>query len=85
METRATGADAEVQLLNVNIYDATTNGSLTYYTAELQDCIVEITSAGGEANMSIEATLHFNGDPQTGYATIVDGVPVFSTNVPTSA
>lgn len=84
-KARATGEDAEVQLLNVNVYDSTTSGSLTYYTAEKQDCVVEITSAGGEGNMSIEATLHFNGDPTTGYATIVDGVPIFTENIPTSA
>lgn len=70
---RATGAECETELLNVNIYES--NNS---YWAEKQPVLIEITSFGGEDNVSIGYTIHFNGDPVEGTVTIQDGVPTFS-------
>lgn len=69
--TRATGAECEYELLNVDIYNPSTDGSGNVsYPAQLQPVVIEITSWGGEINLRVGATLHYNGDPTFGTCTI---------------
>ena len=75
--TRAVGEDCEYELLNVDIYNPSGSGTVTY-PAQLQPVVIEITSWGGEINLSVGATLHYNGDPVFGTCTITDGVPTFT-------
>lgn len=76
---RATGEDCEYNLLNVDIYNPTTEQTTTTYPAQLQPVVIEITSWGGETNLSVGATLHYNGDPVFGTCTIAsDGTPTFT-------
>ena len=76
--TRAVGAECEVELLNVDIYNP---GEGNSYPAILQPAVVEITSWGGET-MEVGATIHYNGDPTFGTATIdaVSKAVTFSAN-----
>ena len=78
--TRAVGSACEVQLLNVDIYNPDSS-TPTKYPAVLQPAVVEITSWGGEGNVSIGATLHYTGDPIFGTCTVTSGVPTFTPNV----
>ena len=74
---RSTGEDCEYQLLNVDIYNPSGDTKPTY-PAQIQPVVIEITSWGGEANLQIGATLHYNGDPILGTCTVADGVPTFT-------
>ena len=76
--TRATGEDCEYKLLNVDIYNPTESSTTITYPAQLQPVVIEITSWGGETNLGVGATLHYNGDPVFGTCTITDGVPTFT-------
>lgn len=78
--TRAVGEDCEYQLLNVDIYNPTTDPqtSAVSYPAQIQPVVIEITSWGGEVNLGVGATLHYNGDPVFGTCTITSGVPTFT-------
>ena len=77
---RKVGSDCETYLLNIYLKEAGTGSS---YKAEKQKVAVEITSYGGDAGnpVSLEYTLHFNGDNEEGTATITQGVPSFSPNI----
>ena len=76
---RKTGSDCETDMLNIYLKE-TTGGST--YTAEKQNVAIEVTNYGGDAGspVSIEYTIHFNGDNTLGTATITDGVPSFTPN-----
>lgn len=71
---RAIGEACEVQLLNVEIY----SGAESAYTAEMQPAVIEITSFGGEGNVSIGYTIHYSGTPTKGTATINGGTVTFT-------
>ena len=77
--SRAIGADCEVQLLNVDVYNPSGTTTVTY-PAVIQPAVVEITSWGGEGDVHVGATLHYTGDPIVGHCTISDGVPTFALN-----
>lgn len=74
--TRATGSDAEGEVLLVYIY---ANKSGNTYEAELNNCSIQVDSFGGAGGQRVQIgyTILFNGDPQLGTATIADGVPTF--------
>lgn len=73
---RATQSDAETSILNVYLAEPSNSG----YLAEEQKVAIEITNYGGDAGnpVSIEYSIHFNGNHTKGTATITDGVPTFT-------
>lgn len=75
---RKTGADAETTMLNVYLAE-TLEEPASSYLAEEQKVAIEITNYGGDAGnpVTIEYTVHFNGDNSVGSATIAEGVPTF--------
>ena len=76
-QKRAVGDDAKTQLLMIYVYDKEAEGK---YKAEMQDVSIAINEYGGEAGgaVTISYDVGFCGDPVTGTATIVDGVPTFT-------
>lgn len=73
---RATQSDAETDILNIYLAETSNNAFL----AEKQNVAIEISNYGGDAGepVSIEYTIHFNGNHEKGTATITDGVPTFT-------
>jgi len=72
--TRATGADAETQILEI---DTTTTSP---YTAQVSNAVVAtdtFTVEGGKPQ-ALSVTAYCNGEPIDGTAVITDGVPVFT-------
>lgn len=73
-KTRAVGAEAETQILEIDLSTASP------YTAQMSDAIVAIdtfTIEGGKPQ-ALEATVYLNGDPTDGTAVITSGAPVFT-------
>lgn len=75
-----TGGDTQTKVLDIDLYKGTGEGSEAVYPAKLSDCIVAVTSYGGE-DAVIEYTLYYNGDAVDGTVTIADGVPTFTPTV----
>ena len=76
-KTRAIQKDAETEILDVYVYDEDNTG---VFVAEKNNVVISIDTwdlNGGQA-ISIGYTISFNGDPEMGTATIVDGKPVFT-------
>ena len=73
---RKTGRDCETTMLNIYLKE---QESSNVYKAEKQAVAIEISSYGGDAGapVSIDYTIHFNGDNEVGTATISDNVPTF--------
>lgn len=68
---RGTGTDCESKFLVVYVYTGTDGN----YEAEENNCVIEITDfklEGGNP-VSISYTIHLNGDPTLGTATIIEG------------
>lgn len=69
---RATNSDAEAEVLLVNIYDKTVEGSgesaKTTYSAEKNNAVIQIDDFGGDAGSSVvlNYTINLNGDPAIG-------------------
>lgn len=77
-QERATGVDAETDVLLIYIYDNTGDA----YEAEKQRVSIQIDDFGGEGGGStvLNFTINFVGDPERGTVTIADGVPTFTAN-----
>lgn len=76
-QSRAVNADAETDVIIVNMYD----GEGGNYSAEKNRCSIQIGDFGGEGgggNLSLNYTCSFNGDPIKGTATVVDGEVTFT-------
>lgn len=74
--SRAILADAHTWLLNIDLWDETTNS----YAAEVQQVSIQVDTyggAGGETPVQ-EFTINFVGDPIKGTATIDSGTPTFT-------
>lgn len=72
--TRATGADAETQILEVD------TSTTSPYSAQLNNAVVAIdtfTVEGGKPQ-TLSTTIYYNGDPIDGTVVITEGVPVFT-------
>lgn len=73
-KNRAVGADAETQILEVDL------STTSPYDAELNDAVVSVdtfTVEGGKPQQ-LSVTIDYNGDPTKGTAVVADGVPVFT-------
>jgi len=73
-KARAVGADAETQILEIDLSTASP------YTAQLSDAVIAIdtfTLEGGNPQ-AMDSTIYMNGDPTNGTAVITEGVPVFT-------
>lgn len=78
--SRATLADANTWMLNVDMWDKTGGETSSTYAAEVQRVSVQVDTyggAGGETPTQ-EFTINFVGDPIKGTATVSSGVPVFT-------
>lgn len=76
-QKRATGTDAETEVLMVYLYDAQDDA----YVAEKNNCSVQITDFGGEGGggtAHINYTVTLNGDPVKGTCTVTSGTPTFT-------
>lgn len=75
-------SDAYSQLLNVDVFNESTDGS---YPAELQDVSIQIDSFGGSASdpLTIGYSYNYRGDPVKGTATITAGKPTFKADTET--
>lgn len=73
----AVGASAKSQVLDIDIYDSQESGGSTTYAATLHDCIVTVSSYGGE-DAELSYDIYYNGDGKLGTVTITDGVPTFT-------
>lgn len=78
----ATGTDAETDVLLVDKYDFTTEGSTTSFKAQEFKCSVSISSYGGDggATPTIGFKINVNGTPTNGTVTMSNGVPTFTAN-----
>lgn len=71
---RKSGDDAKAQMLEVVIE----NASAESHKAWQEDCVIEINSYGGGTNgVTIEYTIHPNGNRKQGTVTIENKVPTF--------
>lgn len=73
----ATGADCETDIVLVYIYAKEGDAA---YAAERRKATIAVEEFGGAGggNLSITYTIHLNGDPVLGTATIADGVLTFN-------
>lgn len=67
-------------ILDIDIWNVTSDGK---YPAKKSDGKVVITTWMGE-NATVEADVHYEGDPIEGTVTIADGVPTFTANTTAS-
>lgn len=77
---RATLAESNSWLLNVDLWDVTGEDASATYKAEVQKVSIQVDTyggAGGEAPVQ-EYTLNFIGDPIPGTVKITSGDPVFT-------
>ena len=74
---RAVGAESESQVMLVYIYDNAGSGQ---YSAEVNNCTIQIDDFGGDGGASVvmNYTVNLNGDPIQGKATIAGGVATFT-------
>ena len=73
-KARAVGADAETQILELDLSKASP------YVAQLSNAVIAIntfTLEGGKAQ-AMDTIVYLNGDPTNGTAVITAGVPVFT-------
>lgn len=72
--SRAVGADAETQILEVDLDTASP------YTAQMNNAVVAVDSftVEGGKPQTLGVTIYYNGDPTDGTVVITDGVPVFT-------
>lgn len=75
--SRAVGADAETDIVLVYIYSSSASNA---YAAEKCKCTIAIEEFGGDGggNTSLTYTVHLNGDPELGTATISNGEMTFA-------
>lgn len=80
---RATLADTHAWLLNVDMWNATSDSDTATYVAEVQEVSVQVDTYGGAGGESptLEYTLNYVGDPIPGTVKITGGAPVFTANV----
>ena len=73
-KTRAVGANAESQILEVDL------NTSSPYNAQLSDCVISVTSLNIEGGkpQTLGVDVDYNGDPTNGTVVITDGAPVFS-------
>lgn len=79
-KARSIGAACDSTYIEVYIFNQTGTGQSAAYGAQKNNCTVEITSFGGDAGspVSLEYTIHLNGDPIQGTATIANQVATFT-------
>ncbi len=80
-KARAIGADAHRRVLTVFIFDELAEGK---YYAEEEDATITVSEFNA-SDSSISFSVAHNGTPSIGYATIEDGVPVFTEGKPDSS
>lgn len=76
--TRAIGSEVETQILDIDLYDSTSESATTKYKAVKNDCMIAVTGYGTGENPVIEYSIYYNGDPEVGTVTIADKKPVFT-------
>lgn len=67
------GSDVETELLIVNLYDPSNTGGSTTYPAKKYEVMVDSSNDGsieGGQDVAIDGTIHVNGDPVKGTATV---------------
>ncbi|MGP1507448.1 MAG: phage tail tube protein [Sphaerochaeta sp.] len=68
-----TGSDVETELLIVNLFEPTTGEGTTTFPAKKYNVMVDVGNDGsieGGQDVAIDGTIHVNGDPVKGTATI---------------
>lgn len=79
-----TGTDAETQLLEVDKYSVTDEGTTPKYRARLWTVAISIESNGGET-AKINYSINYKGDPTFGTVTFENGKPTFAEETSTAS
>ncbi len=73
------GKDVQSHALEIDLWNGKEVDGVMKYPAKRSNCITPVSSYMSDT-ATIGYSIHFNGDPVEGTATIVDGKPVFTPN-----